>query len=61
MFEANNFVVKCPFCNSALPVPLIQVATQQLLTCTNCKKEFRLLDNDGKAKRAIAESYLIRN
>ena len=60
MFEANNFVVKCPSCNFSLPVPLIQVATQQLVTCTNCKNEFRLLDKDGKAKRAIAESYLIR-
>ena len=61
MFEANNFIVKCPSCNSPLPVLLIQVATQQLVTCTNCKNEFRLLDKDGKAKRGIAESYLIRN
>ena len=57
MFEANNIVVNCPSCNTPLPVLLIQIATQQVIICDHCKKEFRLLDKDGKAKRAIAESY----
>ena len=61
MFESNDFVVNCPSCNTPLPVLLIQVATQQVVICTNCKKEIRLLDKDGKAKRAIAESYPARN
>jgi transposase-like protein len=57
MFEANNIVVNCPSCNTPLPVLLIQVATQQVIICSHCKNEFRLLDKDGKAKRAISESY----
>ena len=47
MFEANNIVVNCPSCNTPLPVLLIQIATQQVITCDHCKKEFRLLDKDG--------------
>jgi transcription elongation factor Elf1 len=57
MYEASDFQVNCPSCNTLLQVQLIQVATQQVITCSNCKKEFRLLDKDGKAKRAISESY----
>ena len=57
MSEENNFVVNCPSCNTPLPVLPIQIATQQVITCYHCKKEIRLLDKDGKAKRAIAESY----
>jgi len=61
MSEARNLELNCPSCSSPLEVPLIQVATQQLITCSNCKKEFRLLDKDGKAKRALSESYMAWN
>jgi transposase-like protein len=57
MYEASNYQVNCPSCNTPLPVLLIQVATQQVITCSHCKNEFRLLDKDGKAKRAISEAY----
>jgi hypothetical protein len=61
MSESDDYIINCPSCNTPLPVLLIQVATQQVVTCAHCKNEIRLLDKDGKAKRAISESFPARN
>ena len=57
MFEANVYIMKCPFCGAPMNVKLIQVATHELVNCTNCKKEIRLVDKNEHAKRAIADSF----
>ena len=57
MLEANGFSVTCPSCNAPQEVPLIQVATHQVITCPNCKHEIRLLDKDGQARRAISDTH----
>jgi len=58
MFEANNIVVNCPSCNTPLPVLLIQIATQQVIVCDHCKKEFRLLDKDARRKGRLQSHIL---
>jgi predicted metal-binding protein len=58
MLEANTYIMKCPFCDAPLTVNLMQVAAHEVVICTSCKKEIRLIDKGGNAKRAISDSYL---
>lgn len=51
----NRIEISCPGCSSRNTVTLGQVADQKSIACSDCKKSIDLVDDGGRAKKAIQD------
>ena len=52
-FKNKEIQIRCPECGNSISVKLIQVADQESVTCSCCRKNIRLKDKDGNVRNSI--------
>lgn len=57
MFDISkqNIDFPCPSCGRQNTVTLAQVSRQAIVTCTGCRENIKLKDNNGSANRSIRD------
>lgn len=57
MIDLNKQTVNgnCPKCNKQFTVTLGQVSKQEIIKCSSCKEEIKLIDNNGSTQKGIKD------
>jgi len=53
--EDSEVEAHCPECNTPFTIKLVQVANEEIVTCTGCHKIIQLKDKDGTMNKGLKD------